>query len=267
MAMEAKFDAWSQGQSYEHYMGRWSQRIAAAFLAWLRPATDRQWLEIGCGTGALTSAILAAAAPCSIIATDASKDFVEHARAAVPDERVRYLVADALSLPSQDHSIDIVASALVLNFIADRPAALAEMRRVLRPDGQIAFYVWDYPGGGVGFIDAFWKAAAEIDPEAAALDESTRFPFCTREGLADLCRAAGIAGAEVVPIEIDTLFPDFEAFWHPFTLGAGPAPGYCTRLSEDRRMALKERLAAKLGAGGPISLPARAWAVRAPLGG
>ena len=169
MAMEAKFDAWSQGQSYEHYMGRWSQRIAAAFLAWLRPATDRQWLEIGCGTGALTSAILAAAAPCSIIATDASKDFVEHARAAVPDERVRYLVADALSLPSQDHSIDIVASALVLNFIADRPAALAEMRRVLRPDGQIAFYVWDYPGGGVGFIDAFWKAAAEIDPEAAAL--------------------------------------------------------------------------------------------------
>lgn len=267
MELEAKFDAWSQGQSYEHYMGRWSRRIAAEFLGWLAPPADQDWLEIGCGTGALTSAILTAGAPRLIIATDASSDFVTHAQAAVEDDRVRYLVADALSLPSEESSVDIVASALVLNFITDKPAALAEMRRVLRPGGQIAFYVWDYPGGGIGFIDAFWKAAAEIDPDATALDESARFAFCTRNGLAVLCQEAGIPGADVVPIEVDTSFPDFESFWHPFSLGAGPAPGYCKRLPDDKRMQLKKRLAEKLRTDGPISLPARAWAVKARIAG
>jgi hypothetical protein len=115
----------------------------------------------------------------------------------------------------------------------------------------------------MGFIDAFWRAAAEVDPAAAELDESARFPFCTGEGLAKLCADAGIPEAEIAPIEVETVFQDFEAFWHPFTLGAGPAPGYCKNLSDDRRELLKTHLAARLDKGGPIVLPARAWAMRA----
>lgn len=68
---------------------------------------------------------------------------------------------------------------------------------------------------------------------------------------------------EIVPIIIETRFTDFEAFWLPFTLGAGPAPGYCMSLSEDRRSALKARLGESLGSAGPIELVARAWAVKA----
>lgn len=264
MATQTEFDAWSVGQSYEHYMGRWSRRVAAEFLRWLDTSADRDWLEVGCGTGALTQTILSLAAPKSVLATDQSADFVTHAEAETPDDRVTFRVADAMRLPCADASVDIVTSALVLNFIPDKLAALAEMCRVLRPGGLLSFYVWDYPGGGMGFIDAFWQAAAEIDPKAAELDEGRRFPFCTRDGLAQLCDQAGITGATVAPIQTETRFPDFDAFWHPFTLGAGPAPGYCKSLPENQRIALKRHLASKLGTDGPIILPARAWAVRAP---
>lgn len=263
MNSSAEFDAWSAGQSYERYMGRWSRQIAAKFVEWLAPPRDAAWLEIGCGTGALTQTILAKCAPRSVVSTDRSEDFVGYVRSAIDDRRARFEVADAQKLPAKDASIDVVTSALVLNFIPDRPAALAEMQRVLKPNGLLSFYVWDYPGGGIGFIDAFWKAAAEVDRRAGALGEDKRFPFCTRDGLAALCHEAGLRSIAIEPIEIETLFPDFEAFWQPFTLGAGPAPGYCISLPEDQRAILKERLADTLGRDGPVRLIARAWAVKA----
>jgi len=262
MNVSAKHDAWKAGQSYDKYMGRWSRMVASKFLDWLDAPDAADWLEVGCGTGALTSAILQRSSPNSILATDASDAFVGHAGEMISDPRVRFRVAVAQDLPAEDHSVDIVTSALVLNFIPDRLAGLAEMKRVLRPDGLLSFYVWDYPGGGVGFIDAFWKAAACLDPKAVELDEGTRFPFCTAEGMAELCIEAELVETVVASIEIATEFPDFEAFWQPFTLGAGPAPGYCMSLPEDQRDALKALLSEQLVQAGPIKLAARAWAIK-----
>jgi SAM-dependent methyltransferase len=267
MASRTDHDAWSAGHSYEHYMGRWSRMVAARFLDWLDAPRGLEWLEVGCGTGALTSAILHRCSPKAILATDASEDFVGFARQAINDPRAGFRAAAAQSLPADDKSVDVVTSGLVLNFVPDRLAGLRDMRRVLRRDGILSFYVWDYPGGGIGFIDAFWKAAATLDPKSAELDEAARFPFCTPDGLADLCAEAGLAGAEIAPIDIVTDFADFEAFWHPFTLGAGPAPGYCMSLPPDRRDALKAALFDRLKPDGRISLTARAWAMKSRLPG
>ncbi len=267
MSSQSDFDAWSAGQNYEHYMGRWSRKIAQQFLAWLDPPQGADWVEIGCGTGALTSMVLQDCAPQTILATDASADFVNHASHTVNDPRARFQVATANALPSADRCVDVVASALVLNFVPDRKGALKEMQRVLRTGGLLSFYVWDYPGGGVGFIDAFWKAAAALDPAAADLDEGRRFPFCTASGLAALCAEAGLAEPEITSLQVETAFPDFEAFWHPFTLGTGPAPGYCMSLPSDQRAALKARLAQMFGGAGPVALSAKAWAVKVKVGG
>jgi SAM-dependent methyltransferase len=259
-----RHDAWQAGDSYEAYMGRWSRLIAPRFLAWLGPADGLDWLEVGCGTGALSAAILAQATPRSLVAVDPSEGFLATARAQLPDGRVEFRVGDAQALPLPDASRDVVVSALVLNFVPDRQKALAEMQRVARAGGTIGFYVWDYPGGGMGLMRAFWDAAAALDPAARDLTEDKRFPFCTPDGLTAAATAAGLGAAEMTAIEVPTVFRDFDDFWRPFTLGAGPAPGYCMSLAPEARERLKEKLQASLptSADGSIALTARAWAVK-----
>jgi ubiquinone/menaquinone biosynthesis C-methylase UbiE len=265
MVDTARHDAWSSGDSYELYMGRWSRRIAERFLDLVAAEPGLDWVEVGCGTGALSAAILRRADPARLTAVEPSAPFLASAQAANPDARASFVAGDAQALPVPDASADILTLGLVLNFIPDRTRALAEMRRVLRPGGRLAFYVWDYPGGGVGFIRAFWTAAVAFDPAVAELTETGRFPFCTPEGLTEMVRAAGFKDVTVTAIVDEARFPDFADFWRPFTLGAGPAPGYCASLPEEARERLRQQLEMDLPTGpdGAITLPLRAWAVLA----
>ena len=264
MTEAARHDAWQAGDSYDLYMGRWSRRIAPLFLDWLAPAEELDWLEVGCGTGALSAAILARCEPRSLISIDQSEGFLARARQNVPDARVEFRAGDAQALPLDSASRDMIVSALVLNFVPDRAKALAEMKRVARPGATVAFYVWDYPGGGMEIMRAFWTAATALDPNAADLTEDKRFPFCTTEGLTQLAEQAGLASVESTALETPALFRDFDDYWHPFTLGAGPAPGYCMSLDAEARERLKERLRETLPRAddGTIALNLKAWAVR-----
>jgi ubiquinone/menaquinone biosynthesis C-methylase UbiE len=265
MAEASRHDAWQAGESYDLYMGRWSRQIAPRFLDWLKPQDNLDWLEVGCGTGALSAAIVARCNPRSLISIDPSEGFLATAGANVPDQRVRFQPGDAQALAVETGSRDMIVSALVLNFVPDRQKALTEMKRVARPGATVAFYVWDYPGGGVEFMRAFWTAATALDPGARDLAEDRRFPFCTPDGLTGMARDAGLTSVVCEPIEAPAVFRDFEDFWRPFTLGAGPAPGYCMSLDAEARQRLKESLRDSLPRSddGSIPLKTRAWAVRA----
>lgn len=139
------------------------------------------------------------------------------------------------------------------------------MQRVVRPGGRIGAYVWDYPSGGVEFMNAFWKAAISLDSRAADLKEDKRFPNCTQYGLTRLMTDAGLSQVESVAIEVPTVFRDFDDYWRPFTLGAGPAPGYCVSLAPEAREQLKTTLSERLPRqqDGSIHLKTRAWALKA----
>ncbi len=265
MTDTSRHDAWQAGDSYEQYMGRWSRQIAPLFLAWLGAPKNVNWLEVGCGTGALTAAILACCEPNSVLAVEPSAGFIDKARADVVDPRVEFRIADAQSLPIPSDSKDLVVSGLVLNFIPDRMAALAEMKRVARPGATLGFYVWDYPGGGIQFMRAFWNAAMRLDPAASELTEARRFGFCTPDGLRALVADADFSAIEVTALEATSAFRDFDDYWLPFTLGAGPAPGYCASLPPDARERLRQSLSDTLPreADGSIRLMTRAWAVKA----
>lgn len=260
----ARHDAWQAGASYEAYMGRWSRLVAPRFLAWLDAPPGLEWLDVGCGTGALSAAILADCAPSGLLSLDASEGFIATARATTPDGRAMFRVGDAQDLGEPEASRDVVVSGLVLNFVPDRLKALAQMKRVTRPGGTIGFYVWDYAGGGVEFMRTFWQAAAALDPTAADLAETRRFPFCTADGLREMAAAGGLPDADCTAIDVPTRFRTFDDFWRPFTLGAGPAPGYCMSLASAARERLRERLQAELrpAPDGTIPMRARAWAIK-----
>lgn len=256
-------DRWASGDAYEPFMGRWSRRVASRFLEWLAPDRSRSWLDVGCGTGALTLTILSETDPSSVRALDPSPVFVQHARSRTSDPRADFEVGDASSIPAEDAAFGYVVSGLVLNFVPDAAKGLAEMRRVSARSGEVAGYVWDY-ADGMQMLRFFWDAAREIDPEAADLDEGRRFPMCRPEALEKLWRETGLSRVRVEPIEVSTVFSDFEDYWTPFLGGQGPAPTYVTGLSDEERALLRDGLRERLpmDAEGRIPLSARAWAVR-----
>jgi SAM-dependent methyltransferase len=256
-------DRWLAGDAYEGYMGRWSRPLARVFVEWLQPPAGAHWLEIGCGTGALTRAICDLGAPASVVACDPSVPFVEHARAAIDDARVSFGVAGADALPVRDGGFDLIVSALVLNFLPDPHRAIASMRERSTQGGTIAACVWDY-ADGMEFLRCFWEEAVAMDGRAAVVDERERFPICRRAALDSLLRAAGLAQVQTESIEIATSFADFADYWTPFLRGTGPAPAYVASLDPSSRETLRDRLRARFdrGAGAPIELRARAWAAR-----
>ena len=256
-------DTWETGAAYEAYMGRWSRPLARVFVEWLHPTPSAHWLEVGCGTGALTSTICDLCEPASVIACDPSAPFIEHARNNLSDARASFVIAGAEALPSRDGGFAAVVSGLVLNFLPDPGQAVASIRERLRPGGLVAAYVWDY-AEGMEFLRYFWEEAVASDPRAAALNESRRFPLCRTPALTSLFRAAGLAQVETDLLDIPTDFADFADYWKPFLRGTGPAPSYVMSLDPTSRELLRERLRRRLhpGSDGRIPLRARAWAVR-----
>jgi SAM-dependent methyltransferase len=251
---------WEQGDVYDGYMGRWSLLVADVFVDWLDVDAGARWLDVGCGTGALSSRILERARPAALASIDSSAAFVEAARRRL-GETADCLVADATQLPFEDKSFDAVVSGLVLNFIPDTSAALGEQARVSR--GTVAAYVWDY-SEGMEMLKLFWQEASADDPELAALDEGARFPIAREQALREAFEAAGLDAVESRAIDVPTVFKDFDDLWLPFLGGQGPAGAHAVSLDDERRDALRERLRGRVPASddGTIRLTARAWAVR-----
>ena len=253
--------AWSSGDHYEPFMGRWSRLVGADFLDWFDAPPGLRWLDIGCGTGALTEAIALSADPRQLTGVDPSESFVDFARSRLGDRAI-IEVADATHLPLDEDAVDVAVAGLVLNFVTDLVRSLAEISRVVHPGGRAGAYVWDY-AGGMQFLDLFWQAAGEVDASARDFYESSRFGGWDRGRLERLLASIG-THAESHEIVVPTVFANFDDYWTPFLGGQGPAPSYVKSLDADRLAELREvvRSSLPIAADGTISLTARAWAVR-----
>src|SRR6266705_1771517 len=178
-------DTWSSGDTYEPYVGRWSRLVARDFLGWLSAPDDLRWLDVGCGTGALTETIVSRCSPDAVVGVDRSEEYLAYARARVTDPRVSFRAGDAQALPVKDGEHDAAVSGLVLNFVPDQARAVREMKRALSAGGTAAAYVWDY-AGEMQLMRRFWDAAVALDSGALELDEGRRFPIARPAPLVEL---------------------------------------------------------------------------------
>ena len=257
-------DQWTSGAHYDQWMGRWSRLVAQEFLQWLEAPAGLRWLDVCCGSGMITEAIVERNAPATVAGVDASADQIRFARQHRARPNISFQTADAMALPFPDSSFDVVVCGLGLNFLPGPGCALEEFRRVTKPGGTIAVYVWDYVQGA-RFLREFWNAAIAIDREAAAFDQAHRFPMCTPEGLRSLFEQAQLEGLTSHALNVVTRFTTFDDYWQPLLTGQGAAPGYLAARNQQTQTAIRERLRATLPANrdGAIELPARAWAMRA----
>lgn len=260
--MTKPLETWSSADAYERWVGRWSRSVAREFIQWLALSPHLTWADVGCGTGALAACLLANCEPRQIVGIDASDAFVAQAGRLVTDSRAHFETGDATSLPWRTDSFDASVSGLVLNFVSDHLEMAREMARITKPGGVVAAYVWDY-AGGMQMMRHFWDAAIEVSPGDAWLDQAERFPLCQPEPLRALFELAGLRSVEVRPIDVPTVFQDFDDYWVPFLGRQGAAPTYLASLDGDVRERIREALRLRLApTPGPIELSARAWAVK-----
>ena len=241
--------------AYDRFMGRYSRPLAPqlADLADLR--AGQRALDVGCGPGALTSELVARLGASAVAAADPSESFVQAARRRHPG--VEVAAAAAEDLPFPDGAFDIALAQLVVPFMSDPVAGLAEMRRVTASGGIVAACVWDH-GGGQSPLSAFWHAARDLNP--GAQDESAR-PGASEGQLRALFEAAGLHDVEDSALSVHLEHESFDEWWGPFSLGVGPVGAYVRGLDADAVTALRERCRLVLG-DGPFVVTARAWAAR-----
>ena len=242
-------------ESYDRFMGRYSRLLSPQMADLADVRHGQRVLDVGCGPGMLTDELVRRLGPDAVAAVDPSEPFVAAARARNPGVDVRLASAEALPFP--DGTFDAALAQLVVHFMTDAVAGLAEMARVTRRDGVVAACVWDH-GGGLGPLSLFWRAARELDP--GVRDESALAG--AREGhLAELFEAAGLREIERTTMAADLKHASVDEWWEPFTGGVGPVGAYLSSLDTRRQAELRERCRSLLAAG-PFRVTARAWAAR-----
>jgi SAM-dependent methyltransferase len=256
----------NNGAAYEWFLGRWSRILAEHLITFANFAATGDLLDVGCGTGSLAFAMAARWPERRIVGIDAAAEYVAFARNRVLGTAPIFDIGDAINLPYPDHSFAGSGTQLVLNFVSDPLAALAEMRRVTVPGGVILAAVWDFRGGLV-YQRIFWDTAASIDPRAgAARDRLFSTPLASPSGLVALFGRAGLDRVEGSSITVRMDYADFSDYWHPLLGGQGPVGTYLVGLEPDLRKKIEEAIRMAYCCGGPDgerSMTATAWVVRA----
>jgi trans-aconitate methyltransferase len=222
----------TQPDAYERSMGRWSAMLAERLLDAVPLPPGAAVLDAGCGTGALAAALARRDPAARITGTDLSEAFLAAARVRVPGAAFRQ--GDITHLPDADGAFDAALSLLVLQFVPDRAAAVAELARVTRPGGIVGAAMWDFTGG-FAFLRAFADSVAAVEPDGEAF--RTRYwgdPVGSPGRLGALLAGAGLRDVAEQDLIIRQDFTGFADWWDPWLTGQGIAGAFVAALPAER---------------------------------
>ena len=248
--------SWTNPNAYEVFMGRWSELLAAPFLAVAGIPPGRRVLDVACGTGVLSKALAEAGA--HVIGIDASEEYLEGARQLRSHPNIAYEQGDIRQMRFEDDTFDAAVSTLALDVIPETEQVVMNMKRVTRPGGVVASGVHQFFGGMPAF-DLLLHTAAVLDPGFAELRDrrAGRQQFWPH-GQAELWQKVGLTNVTEVPVVVDCKYPSFEDYWATFTGGQGSISGPMMALSKDLRARIEQHVRAGYLAGlpdGPRSFP------------
>ncbi len=253
---------YGDSDAYDRYMGRWSAFLARQFLDFAGIGAAERVLDVGSGTGSLTGVIAASTRASRIVGIDPVAQFVRCARQRFGDPRVTFDCGDAGELPYPDSDFDASLAQLSFHHFSEQENALCEMLRVTRSGGIVAACEWD-SGAGMEMFHILRDTLAAVHPQSGA-QHSLR-QYAGESELLGLWQACGIEDAEEEALVVPLRFTDFDDFWIPFTEGPSGVLNRLNTLSPALREDFRRKLRHTLLDGksdGPITLQARAWAVR-----
>ena len=243
------------GDAYDRFMGRYSRPLARSLVDWLDVRTGERALDVGCGPGALTAQLVERLGADRVSAIDPSPPFVEACRARFPEVDVR--LGSAESLPYADASFDFAGACLVVHFMADPVAGIAEMARVTRPGCWIGATVWDLDGRRAPMA-TIWSVLAEVQPEVKGEHE---LPGGAEGQLEDIFVRAGLHDVDGTELAVTVAHPTFEEWWEPHLHGVGPIGEALAALDPAGLERARDKCRERLG-DGPFEITAVAFAAR-----
>jgi len=225
-------------EGYQKIMGRFSAQLATSFLHFIGEESGQTILDLGCGTGSMTSKLSERGDHKSIVGVDVSEVYIDYARSCNEDPRIQYEVADGSALPFQENAFDRAVSQLVLQFMPDPFPAVQEMCRVVKPGGLIAACVWD-SYGGMPSLRLLWDTAAALgfDEERSLLR-----PMSTAGELESMWERAGLEQVEEGTISMRFEYENFDDYWSSFLSGDGTPGSMVMGLHSEQRSILQERV-------------------------
>jgi SAM-dependent methyltransferase len=188
------------------------------------------------------------------VGVDTSSVYLDLARQRVHDVHVEFRVEDAADLTFEPALFDVSVAGLVLNFVPAPQQAVSSMARVVKNEGIVAAYVWDYEGR-MDMMRHFWDAAAAIDPAAREMEVGQHYALCQPDRLRSLFQSAGLTAVDVTFIDVQTRFKDFDDYWLPFLNAQGSAARYMRSLNAETRAALRDQLQKQLPTTGTGEIP------------
>jgi SAM-dependent methyltransferase len=255
---------YSNPAAYERFMGRWSVRLAPLFIRFACVEDGHRILDVGCGTGSLSRALLAWGKTIDVLGVDPVADYVLFAQQAIPHSRAQFQLGAAEALSFPDEAFDGALGLLLLQDIADPGRVVREMARVTRRGGPVAACQWDFQDG-LPMMSLFWQAAEAVAPEAVACHRGHGAPKRVNDkDLGELWISCGLWKVRTTSLELTMEFSSFDDFWLPFLGGATPTSAFAATLNRETGGTVAEVLRDKmptLRRDGSFALPARAWAV------
>jgi len=249
---------------YEHFMGRWSERLAEPFLEFAGVEPGSRVLDVGCGTGTISLALATRGA--STVGMDASESYLDGARRRRSHPRVMYQHGDACDMQYASASFDACVSALAIDVIPDVDQVAGEMRRVTRPGGVVACCTFDF-WGGFAVLDLVLDTGAVLDEGIRALRAQIKArPIVWANGQADLWRNAGLIDVVEVPMVLSFDFADFEGYWSSFSNGPTRIAQHLVTLPAGLRTDIEDHVRAGYLAGLPDGARSFAVVLRAVRG-
>lgn len=233
----------SEAEIYEKYF------VPALFHGWADIVSSKakvgygaNVLDVACGTGALTRAVAGYAGPDGyIIGMDINESMIQVARRVSP--LMEWRVGPAEDMPFSDNQFDSVVSQFGFMFFADKNKALSEMRRIVKPGGQVTVAVWDGLESNPGYA-AFTELLARLFGDKVADELREPYRYGNVETLKDYFSKAGMADVDIETKSRSTIYQSIEAWLHldvkGWTIGKMIGDDGYALLEKEAKKALKQ---------------------------
>jgi SAM-dependent methyltransferase len=250
--------AGTPAEIYEQHMvpaifARWAPDLVEA--AGVR--SKARVLDVACGTGSVTRFLSERVGPeGTVVGRDINPGMLAVARAAVPRPNIEWREGSAVSMDLPDSTFDNVVCQQGLQFFPDKPAALSEMRRVLKPSGRLALACWRSIEHMPGYLALEQALAKRVGPEKAVLP-----PFTLGDAGTIRSLVTG-AGFHEVRLRVDAKMIRFQSAEHMVRAVVGGAPTMLGALAEQGAGVL-DAIAAEVGEATRTCVDDEGWAIPA----